>query len=362
MSQKTIPFVKLSPLADEVKNVVNEVMEKGVFFNGHFSKLFEEGFKQYFDVKCFVPTANCTDSLEIILRANEIGIGDEVITSAFSWYSDASVIQLVGASPVFADIDLSHYGANLDTIKRLIGKQTKALILPHLFGITHPDIIEIKLLCDEAEILLIEDCAQAHGSSLGGKPAGTFGTVAAFSFYPTKNLGALGDGGCIVTNDEEMAIKYKKWANHGQYQRNQHVQLGRNSRLDELQAAVLATKLPKLDLENKKRRGLAQIYHQELAELPFRLPSDYEGHVYHQFVISFERRDELRKYLLNKGIETDVHYPYALTQMEVFRTYAASCANAEKAAATVLSLPIHPAHNEEDIQYVCRHIKMFFKE
>lgn len=361
MSQKTIPFVKLSPLPNEVQHAVNEVLQTGVFFNGHFSKLFEEKFKQYIDREYFVPTANCTDALEIILRANEIAEGSEVITSAFSWYSDASVVELVGASPVFTDIDLSTYGASLAGIKKCINKQTKAVILPHLFGATHPHIIEIKQLCDEAGILLIEDCAQAHGSSLDGRLAGTFGHVAAFSFYPTKNLGALGDGGCIVTNDEEMAIKCRRWANHGQRERNEHVQLGRNSRLDELQAAVLASKLPQLDAENSKRRALAQIYHREFSGLPLELPIEYPGHVYHQFVIGSDQRDELKGHLFQKGVETDIHYPYALTQMEIFLKHKAYFPNAEKAAATVLSLPIHPAHSEEDILYVCEQLNGFFK-
>ncbi|GAA5037235.1 aminotransferase DegT [Marivirga lumbricoides] len=361
MSQKTIPFLTLSPLPAEVINAVNDVMNNGIFFNGYYTESFERTFKEYIGINYFISTANCTDSLEIILRAHEIGTGDEVITSSFTWFSDASVIELVGATPVFADINLSHYGILSNDLQGLIREATKAIILPHLFGMVHPEITAIKQLCEDAGILLIEDCAQAHGASTGGNMSGTFGDVAAFSFYPTKNLGALGDGGCILTNNEKMANAYKKWANHGQLIRNKHVQLGRNSRLDELQAAVLAAKLPFLNKENSRRQELAHIYHQELSGTAIQLPGNYSGHVYHQFVIRTDRREELRQFLEEQGVETDIHYPNSLTQMEVFLKYKTSCQNAEEAAATVLSLPIHPAHTEEEIYYVCEQIKNFFK-
>lgn len=361
MSDINIPFLKLKPIPDYVNTAIQAVLEKGVFLNGKYSELFEADFKKYLNLNHFTATANCTDALEIILRSHEIGRGDEVIVPAFSWFSDASVVKLIGAKHIFADIDISHYGMDVNIIESLLSDKTKAVIVPHLFGITHPDISIIRKICDKHQVLLIEDCAQSHGSSLAGKKAGSFGHVAAFSFYPTKNLGALGDAGCIVSNSADDNQNYKLWANHGQSKRNKHVQLGRNSRMDELQAAILAAKLPYLDQSNERRRELAQIYIQELAGLPLTLPLSKQGHVYHQFVIRLEKRNDLKEFLLSKGIETDIHYPQALSDMDVFSAVEGNCPRASLAASTVLSLPIHPNHEITDVSYVCRQIKAYFK-
>ncbi len=363
LNVQKIPFIRFPNITDSVKIVINEVLENGVYFNGEYTRRFVKDFSEYLNLDSCIPTANCTDSLEIILRAKNITKDDEVIVPAFTWFSDASVVELVGAKLVFVDIDLVHFGMDVDDFASKITNYTKAVILPHLFGVAHPQINAIKTICNENNIFLIEDCAQAHGASLNGKLAGTFGDVAAFSFYPTKNLGALGDAGAILTNDTELAEKCRLWANHGQINRNNHVQIGKNSRMDELQAAVLSTKLPYLNHENNKRREFAGVYFNQLNDLPITLPMNYPGHVYHQFVIMTEERDQLKSYLSDNNIETDIHYPNALVNMAPFKyQHTESFENALKAAETVLSLPIHPNHSVQDIHVICEMVKSFFKE
>jgi dTDP-4-amino-4,6-dideoxygalactose transaminase len=359
MSFESVPFLKLAPIRPEVKNVINEVLENGVFMNGPYLDKFKNDFSKYLALDHLIPTANCTDALEIILRSLEIQVGDEVITSAFSWFSDASVVQLVGAKPVFCDIDLEHFGIQVTELEEHISPKTRALILPHLFGSVHPEIKKIISICASHNIVLIEDCAQAHGAGLDGKLAGTFGDVAAFSFYPTKNLGALGDAGAIATNIKSLATHCAMWANHGQSTRNVHQQMGRNSRMDELQAAVLTANLPFLDADNEKRQRLASIYLKVLSVTNLILPDQSKGNVYHQFVIRTDKRDSLQVYLKTKGIETDIHYPVALSDMPLFKT-SKEFANAKDASKTVLSLPIHPNHSIEEIEFVAESVKSFF--
>ena len=359
MQNRSVPFLRLGPIGQEIQIVLGDVFKKGVFMNGAYLESFKTEFSKYMGLKHIIPTANCTDALEIILRSHGIQSGDEVITNAFSWFSDASVIQLLGAEVVFCDIELNHFGIKLHDLENRINAKTKAIILPHLFGLLHPEIEKINTICKQNNIILIEDCAQAHGATLNGKLAGTFGDVAAFSFYPTKNLAALGDAGAIATYNKFLAEKCKLWANHGQKTRNEHLQLGRNSRMDEIQAAVLCTNLPFLHSDNEKRQKLADIYFKLLADTDCVLPYKTSGHVYHQFVIRTDRRDELQKFLIEKGIETDIHYPTALSDMKVFRSDE-KFSNARQASKTVLSLPIHPNHSEEEIEYVAEKIKCFF--
>ncbi|WKV11790.1 DegT/DnrJ/EryC1/StrS family aminotransferase [Marivirga harenae] len=358
MPVKSIPFLKLSPVRKEIRSAIDNVLNEGVFMNGKYLNKFCKDFSNYLGQDYLIPTANCTDALEIILRSIEIQEGDEVITSAFSWFSDASVIKLVGGKIVFCDIYLDHFGIQLSELEEKISPKTKALILPHLFGLVHPEIEKIVSICKKNEIYLIEDCAQAHGASLNGKLAGTFGDIAAFSFYPTKNLGALGDAGAILTSNEDLAEKCKLWANHGQSGRNSHIQMGRNSRMDEIQAAVLSAQLPFLDADNIKRRKIAELYFTHLQGLA--LPLNCSGHFYHQFVIRTNRRDALQDYLMQKKIETDIHYPTALSEMSVFKVNM-QYPSAIEASKSVLSLPIHPSHSEEDIQFVIQNINSFFK-
>lgn len=359
MSSSFIPFVNLKPIRKEVEEAIQHVLQKGVFMNGMALENFTTHFSAFMGIKYVVPTANCTDALEILLRTQNLTQDDEVLTSAFTWFSDASVIHLVGAKTVFCDISLTHFGIDFTDFKNRVTTNTKVLILPHLFGLTHPDIEAIAAFCMANSIFLIEDCAQAHGSRINDKLAGTFGDATAFSFYPTKNLGALGDAGCIVTDKESLAHQCKLWGNHGQSSRNDHKLLGRNSRMDELQAAILVAKLPFLETDNQKRRILAKMYFEELKGLDIALPLEISGHVYHQFVIRTDRRDELLQFLIEQGVETDIHYPTALSNMPVFQSEY-NYQNASLAADTVLSLPIHPQHTEEEIEFVAKCIRSFF--
>ncbi|WP_296623082.1 DegT/DnrJ/EryC1/StrS aminotransferase family protein [Marivirga sp.] len=361
MKIKTIPFLKLTPIRQEVKAAVSNVLDRGIFITGPYFDIFKKEFSEYLKLDHVIPTANCTDALEIILRSLGVQKGDEILTTSFSWFSEASVIKLVDAKVVFCDIDMDHFGIKFSELEEKISPKTKAVILPHLFGLIHPEIEKIAAICSEKGIVLIEDCAQAHGATLEGKIAGNFGDVSTFSFYPTKNLGALGDAGALVTNNKALAEKCHLWANYGMLTRNEHVQLGRNSRMDEMQAAVLTAKLPFLDIENRKRQKLAQIYFDTLKDMDCVLPSNVEGHVYHQFVIRTDRRDELQKFLITRGIETDIHYPNALSDMEVFKTEE-KFPNATLASNTVLSLPIHPNHTVDEIEYVANNIQEFFKD
>ncbi|HET8858669.1 DegT/DnrJ/EryC1/StrS family aminotransferase [Marivirga sp.] len=360
MQFETVPFLKLSPVRQEVRVAIDAVLNKGVFMNGDYVHKFKIDFSKYLQLNHIVPTANCTDALEIILRSLGIQETDEVITTSFSWFSDASVIQIVGASIVFCDIDITHFGLNISDFENRITSKTKAIILPHLFGMVHPDVQKIASICREKKIILIEDCAQAHGATLNGKLAGTFGDITAFSFYPTKNLAALGDAGAIATNNEFLATKCQLWANHGQVTRNEHLQLGRNSRMDELQAAVLTANLGFLDSDNEHRRELAKIYFDVLQDVECSLPLKIEGHVYHQFVLRTKRRDELQKFLIGRGIETDIHYPKALSDMKIFEKNE-KFLSASLASDTILSLPIHPSHTKQEIDYVAQTIKRFFR-
>lgn len=359
MPVTSVPFLKLSPIREEVKSAIEDVINSGLFMNGRYLNRFKSSFSNYLSQNYIIPTANCTDALEIILRSINITEEDEVITSAFSWFSNASVIQLTGAKIVFCDIDLDHFAILLSELKKKITVKTKAIILPHLFGLVHPDIHEIKAICQKNKIVLIEDCAQAHGSSKDGKLAGTFGDISAFSFYPTKNLGALGDAGAILTNQKELSDKCYRWANHGQKDRNIHSQLGRNSRMDEIQAAVICANLKFLDQDNLKRQSFAKIYFQYLTSLNLTLPANVEGHVYHQFVVRTDKREKMQQYLLENGIETDIHYPTALSDMTLFNPKG-TFSNASQASKTVLSLPIHPNHSEEEITYVAKKVRAFF--
>jgi dTDP-4-amino-4,6-dideoxygalactose transaminase len=360
MKIESVPFLKLAPIREEVKTVIEDVLAKGVYMNGAYLDRFKTEFSKYLNLNYVIPTANCTDALEIILKSLDIKEVDEVITTSFSWFSDASVIKLIGAKVDFCDVNINHFGIQYSDLEKRINPNTKALILPHLFGLVHPEIEKIVSICANYNIILIEDCAQAHGARFNGKLAGTFGDIAAFSFYPTKNLGALGDAGAIATNDTALAEKCQLWANHGQRSRNVHQQLGRNSRMDEIQAAVLLAKLPFLESDNGQRKILANVYFDLLKDVDCWLPVKSSEHVYHQFVIRTDRRDELQKYLSENAVETDIHYPTALSDMEVFRSDE-KFPNATQASKTVLSLPIHPNHSKEEIEYVAKKIKSFFR-
>ncbi len=360
MNKISVPFCKVDKPNETVRASIEQVLASGIYFRGAFTKHFSADFSAYIGMPYLVPTANCTDAIEIVLRGLNLRTDDEVITPAFSWYSDASMISWVGAKPVFADIDATTFMLTLASIKQVVTLNTKVLLLPHLFGMVCPEVREIADFCREKRIVLIEDCAQAHGATLNGNKAGSFAEIAVFSFYPTKNLGALGDAGCILTKNKQLRDSFSLIANHGQLKKDEHILLGKNSRMDELQAAVLAAKLPELDFENKKRVALAEIYFEQLKDLPIHLPIRFQGNVYHQFVVKTLTRNALIDFLANGGIETAIHYPHALSDIEVFGSTTGTCQKATEAASQVLSLPIFPNHSADEVLYVCEQIRGFY--
>lgn len=361
MKPVQIPFLKFNESDEIVESVIQDVIRKGIYFHGEYTQNFSQAFSQFVGKKLMVPTANCTDSLEIVLRCLELSDTDEVMLPAFGWYSDASMVSLLGLKLSFIDIELSTFSVSLKEVISNYTPQIKVLILPHLYGYLCHEIQAIRDFCDQKDIFLLEDCAQAHGATLNGKMAGSFGHASVFSFYPTKNLGAIGDAGCILTDDDAFAERCNRIANHGQSKRNYHEILGINSRMDEIQAAVLLKRLPSLSYTNKKRRELASVYLQQLKNLPLTLPNNDSGHVYHQFVLLTESRNALQIHLLKKGIETAIHYPQALYKMPPFFLTDRAYENANLAAQQALSLPIYPNHSVEEILFVSEQIVQFFK-
>ncbi|MEM8567254.1 MAG: DegT/DnrJ/EryC1/StrS family aminotransferase [Bacteroidota bacterium] len=350
-----IPLVDLNklhgPIQEELNEVIHSVVRSGWYIGGEEVEKFEASFAEYCQVKYCIGCANGTDALELILRAYDIGEGHEVIIPALTWVSDAEVVKNVGAKPVFADVD-NYYTISPESIRNRLTPRTKALIAVHLYG-QSCDMDEIRKLAAEYNLIVIEDCAQAHGAKFNGTKVGGLGNAAAFSFYPTKNLGALGDAGCVTTNDSVIAKKIHLLANHGQKERDVHVLSGTTSRLDPIQAAVLYVKLKYLDQWNAKRQDNARFYVNELTGSEFILPKFQQNafHVFHQFVIRSERRKAIREKLENNDIQTAIHYPTPLSNMPFFGNYR-NCPNAEAFSQSVFSIPVHPSLGLADIQRV----------
>lgn len=355
-----IPFFDLkrqySDLKSEIDAAMLQVLDKGWFIGGEVVKQFEDNFAHYVGTEHCVGCGNGTDGMELILRAYGIGPGDEVVVSAFTWISDAEVVSLVGAQVVFADVLPGTLCIDPVQLEKAITPKTKAIIAVHLYGLPC-EMDEILSIARKYDIKVIEDCAQAHGATYKDQKVGSIGDAGAFSFYPTKNLGAYGDGGAVVTNDEKLAQKIRLLANHGQSERDTHVIEGRNSRLDVVQAAVLDVKLKYLDGWNDRRREIAAAYNTALENTEMIRPvaPDHSAHVYHLYVVQTASRDELLKHLEGKGIKTAIHYPKALNQMEVYGYLNLKERNfpiASQAAAEVLSLPVFPELKGEEIEAV----------
>jgi len=357
-----IPFLDIkrqqSSIQEELNAVAQDVIQGGWFIGGEYVDRFEKDFAKYNGIDHCVSCGNGTDALELILRGLDIGQGDEVIIPSFTWVSDAEVIKAVGAEIVFADIEAESFNISAETIAPCITPGTKAIIVVHLYGIPC-DMEPILALAKKHSIKVIEDCAHAHGAIYKGKKVGSWGDASAFSFYPTKNLGALGDGGAVLTHDHKLAEKISLLSNHGQVQRDEHVMIGRNSRLDTLQAAFLSVKLKYLDEWNEERRRLAQIYLEGLKGADIILPSNDIERVFHLFVIRTKKRDALKNFLFEQGIETAIHYPKAIHQIDAYQTDI-TLLNSEKAVEEVLSLPLYRGLSEEEVSKVVDEICLFF--
>ncbi len=347
----------------EIDTAIKRVLNSGWYILGKEVENFEKKFSSYIGTKETIGVANGMEALQIILLALNVGKGDEVITTPHSAIATSLAIQAVGAKPIFVDID-DFYHIDASKIEKHINKKTKAILPVHLYG-QSVDIKKMSALAKKYKLFLIEDCAQAHGAKFKGKKVGTFGDAGAFSFYPTKNLGAFGDAGAIVTNNLELALKCRTIRNYGQKNRYEHEVLGLNSRLDELQAAILGGLLPNLEKDNSKRISVAKIYKKELSRLKeIKLPKERKDvkHVYHLFVIEAEKKDALQKFLKENGIETLIHYPIPIHKQKCFNDRKTKLPIIESKVSDILSLPIHPHLTKKEVLYVCQKIKYFYKQ
>lgn len=350
---------------EEYLNAVQRAMSSGWYILGDEVKNFEAEFAKYLGVKYCVGVANGLEAIQIALMAYGIGKSDEVITTPVSAVATTLAIMAVGATPVFADVN-ENGQIDADQIKGLITKNTKAVIPVDLYG--QPcDLIKIGEICNKYNLIFIEDSCQAHGSSLLGKKLGTYGGVGCFSFYPTKNLGAFGDGGAIVTNDDKLVKVFKELRDYGQKTKYVHVRYGLNSRLDELHAAILSVKLKYLDSDNDKRRIIAKRYIENLRNvkgLNLVLPNNIDDSNFHLFAIKTNKRDELQSFLKSQGIPSLVHYPITIPDQPMFKRKYENLKidNARKFVKETLSLPCNPFMKTEDVDYVSEKIIEFFKK
>lgn len=366
-----VPFVDLKAQYKTIQSDIDKAIKKSVndfsFIRGKAVSSFESSFSKLLGVDHCIATGNGTSSLFAALKTLGIKPGDEVITPAFSWISSSETISLCHATPVFIDVDSQTYTLDPKLLEKAITRKTKAVIVVHLYG-QCAHISEIKDICRKHNLFLIEDCAQAQLTSEKEKAAGTFGDAGAFSFYPTKNLGAYGDAGCVITNDDELAERIRRFSNHGALYKDDHPVEGMNSRMDTIQAAILKAKLPHLKKWNRQRRQHATKYRQLLSSIDdIVLPVERTGtiHSWHLFVIRCKRRDELRDYLMKKGIQTLIHYPQALTNTEAYsflRLKSTDFPVANALEREVLSLPIYPELSERQIAFVCRNIQDFYRK
>lgn len=364
-----VPFFHLhrqyEQLKNEIDTAVAAVLHNGLFIGGKEVEEFELAFAAHAGAEHCISCANGTDSIEMLLQAFDIGEGDEVIVPAHSWISTAGAVSTVGAVPVFADTLPFRYTIDPSRIKEVTGPKTRAIIPVHLFG-QPAEMDEIMTIAKESGLVVIEDCAQAHGALYKGRRVGSIGHAASFSFYPTKNLGALGDGGAMLTSNTTLAEKLRMMKNYGQKEKNVPLLHGRNSRLDTLQAAVLRVKLPYLAEWNELRRRCAIMYREILNVLPLCLPEEpaYSQSVYHLFVVQTEKREALAQHLNRAGISTAVHYPVMLPFLPVYRkeTYAEQFPTSSQYQNKILSLPMFPELQEEEVQYVGKKIVEFFRK
>ena len=363
MTDRRVPFLTLAPGGDDaadVKRAIDRVVDRGWFVLGPEVEAFEAEFAAAMGAPHAVGVGSGTDAIALVLRALGIGDGDEVITTPLSAAYSALAIMMAGARPVFADIDPERLTIDPDQIEAAITSRTRAFLPVHLYG-QPADMTALARIAARHGLAIVEDCCQAHLATADGRAVGTIGAAGAFSFYPTKNLGALGDGGAVITAVAALAERIKRLRNGGQTGRYQHLEPGINSRLDEMQAAILRARLPRLRAWTDVRRRLAATYRAELARAPIVVPPEHDpGHVYHLFVVRSAARRELQAHLAARGIETLIHYPVPITRQPALAGAApAACPVADRLCDEVVSLPLHPALGEDDVHHIAAAVNAF---
>lgn len=363
-----VPFATFEPMHNEIRKKLDQaykkVIDSNYFIQGEECKKFEEEYAEYCGTKYCVGVATGLDAIYLILKAMNIGAGDEVIVPSNTYIATALAVSYVGATPIFVEPEIATYNIDCNRIEEKITENTKAIIAVHLQG-RPADMDRINDIANRYNLKVVEDAAQAHGTKYKGKKVGAFSDAAAFSFYPGKNLGALGDGGCITTNDKDIADKVRALGNYGSDYKYHHIYKGTNSRLDELQAAFLRVKLTELDKWNRDRKRIAKRYLTQiinpLIKLPLDVSEDYD-HIYHVFVIRCDKRDELEKYLKDNGIGTVKHYPIPMHMQEAYadlNIVEGTLPIAEEISRTVLSIPMFYGMTEDQIAYTIDKINAF---
>jgi len=359
-------------IKNEVDNAVLNVMESAQFINGSEVKYFQKEMEEYLNVKNVIPCANGTDALQIALMALGLEEGDEVITADFTFAATVEVIHLLKLKSVLVDVDYDTFTIDPEKIRQAITPKTKAIIPVHLFG-QCANMEEILKIAKEHNLFVIEDNAQAIGAEYtlsdgSVKKSGTMGTIGTTSFFPSKNLGCYGDGGAIFTNDDDLAYKIRGIVNHGMYERYYHDEVGVNSRLDSIQAAILRRKLPYLDHYNDARRKVADHYDEVFANHPnILIPKRYEKstHVFHQYTLRIlnGKRNELQQFLAEKEIPAMIYYPVALRKQKAYfqESNDAYFVNTDKLLNQVISLPMHTEFDEEQLKYITNAVLKFMK-
>ena len=362
-----VPFVSFKPLEKELdkelRGAFDRVLERSWYIDGKEDAAFEKAFAEFCHCGYCIGVGNGLDALMLVLRALEVGAGDEVIVPSNTYIATALAVTYVGATPVLVEPDIRTYNIDPAKIEEKITAKTKAIMPVHLYG--QPcDMDPIMAIAKKHNLHVIEDCAQAHGATYNGKIIGSFGDAAGFSFYPGKNLGALGDAGAVTTNNEDIAKKVRALGNYGSDYKYHHIYKGVNSRLDELQAAFLSAKLPIMDKVNDNRRETAAKYmagiNNPLVELPY-IP-EYANPVWHIFAVRCDRRDELASFLTEKGLGINKHYPIAIHLQDCYKDLGLKAGDlpiAEEIAATQLSLPMYYGMTDEEIQYVIDCVNAF---
>jgi Predicted pyridoxal phosphate-dependent enzyme apparently involved in regulation of cell wall biogenesis len=357
-----IPFLDLKheneQHASEIKEAIFRVVDSGWYILGKEKEGFEKEFASYCGVNHCIGVGNGLDALRLILMAYiESGImrhGDEVVLPANTFIATALAVSQCNLIPVFADCDIKTYNLDIDSVKQKITAKTKAIIAVHLYG-QIADIEALKQIADSHSLKLIEDVAQAHGAEYKGKKAGNLADAAAFSFYPVKNLGALGDAGAVTTNDDKLADTVRSLSNYGSEKKYYNEFKGINSRLDEIQAAALSVKLKFLNEDNKRRKQIARIYSEDIENERITLPyiTNIDSHVFHLYVIRTEERDKLQTYLFENGIQAQIHYPVSINKQKAYSEYNnLELPNAEKVRNEVLSLPLYVTLEDWEIRQI----------